>query len=333
MNRNFFIPHVLKTPAGNPGMKANRRDSARKPRDPVRGCFIAGCLCLSLSGLIGCSRPPAGYTEEMLLMGTTARITVVPDTPRNQDAAHKAFSLLNEYDRRFSFFSAQSELSQLNAAAATAAQKVSPDLFELIEKSLWYSGLTQGVFDVTATSLQRQSGYGSIIINKPENTVKFTDPKTKIDLGGIAVGYCIDKAASQLRGQGVENFLIDIGGDIIAYGRNADNQSWQIGLQDPFSSKVILASFPLNNEAVTTSGNYVKKHIIDPKAGTVSTSRVMSVAVFAPTCIDADALATTLFICGPGEQTQEIIRKVPGLRVVFVLDHAGRAELTEISSE
>jgi len=289
--------------------------------------FIVACLFPSLMMLSGCFRQK-GYTEEMLLMGTTARITVIPDTPQNQEAVHKVFSRLNEYDRRLNFFSPDSELSRLNTAAASGPQKVSPDLLELIEESLRYSGLTRGVFDVTATSLQRQSGYGTIIINKPEHTVAFSDPRTKIDLGGIADGYCIDKAAAQLRGSGVENFLIDIGGDIIAYGRNAEDQPWQIGLQDPFSTKQILASFPLNNEAVTTSGNYVKKHIIDPKTGTVSAkNQVLSVAVFAPKCIDADVLATTLFICGPGEQAEEIVRKVPGMRAVFVMNRDGKAEI------
>ncbi|MDD5746523.1 MAG: FAD:protein FMN transferase [Candidatus Omnitrophica bacterium] len=264
-------------------------------------------------------------------MGTTARITVIPDTPENQAAVHKIFARLNEYDRRFSFFSLDSELSRLNAAAAVVPQKVSPDLLELIAESLCYSGLTRGIFDVTATSLQRQSGYGSIIIDKSEQTVGFSDPKTKIDLGGIAVGYCIDKAAAQLHRRGIENFLIDIGGDIIAFGRNAGNQSWQIGLQDPFSTKEILASFPLNNEAVTTSGNYVKKHIIDPKTGTVSGQNpALSVAVFAPRCVDADVLATALFVCGPGAQAEEIVHKVPGMRAVFVIDRGGKAEMMEI---
>jgi len=287
-------------------------------------------LCLSLAILPGCSGQK-GYTEEMLMMGTTARITVIPDTPENQAAVHKIFARLNEYDRRFSFFSPDSELSRLNAAAAAAPQKVSPDLLELIAESLRYSELTKGVFDVTATSLQRQSGYGSIIVNKPDQTVGFSDPKTKIDLGGIAVGYCIDKVAAQFHSRGIENFLIDIGGDIIAYGRNAEDKPWQIGLQDPFAQESILASFPLHDEAVTTSGNYVKKHIIDPKTGTVSGQNpVLSVAVFAPRCADADVLATVLFICGPGAQAQEIVHKVPGMRAVFVIDRGGKAEMVEI---
>jgi thiamine biosynthesis lipoprotein len=287
-------------------------------------------LCLLFILVSGCSHQP-GFTEEMILMGSAARITVIPDSLENREAVRQVFVMLNEQDRRFSFFSAESELSQVNKAAASFPQKASRELMELIEKSLEYSRLTNGVFDVTATSLQRYGGYGSIIVHKLESTVYFQDPGTRIDLGGITVGYCLDKAAAYLSSQGIDNFLIDIGGDIIARGRNAGNKFWQVGLEDPFFSGRILRSFLLENEAVTTSGNYVKKHIIDPASGKVSKNRVMSVAVFAKTGIDADVLATTLFICGPGERANEIMRNFRGTKAIFVLERKGATEQIKIN--
>lgn len=271
-------------------------------------------------------------TETILAMGTTARITIVVDHPtrnkidRDYKMIDEAFSLLKKYDQTLSFYSQDSELKAINKNAGQAPVKISDLMLDILEKSLFYSKFTGGVFDVTATSLQKEGGYGSIILNTKRKTVYFKNKKTKIDLGGIATGFAVDKIAEHFEQFQIENYLIDIGGDIYAHGVNEHGVTWKVGVRNPISPEKIVKKVSIKNQAVTTSGNYVKKHIIDPKSGSLADEGLLSVSVIAPTCVDADVFATAFFIMGMPRAKALILRHRNDIKALFVISNQGRPE-------
>lgn len=272
-------------------------------------------------------------TETILAMGTTARITIVVENPttkkinKTYKALDEAFSSLKEREQSLSFYSPDSELEAINKSAGQGQVKISDLLLDVLEKSLVYCELTKGAFDITATSLQKEGGYGSIVLNSRKKTVYFKNKKTKIDLGGIATGFVIDEIAKRYEQLQIQNYLIDVGGDVYAHGVNEKGQPWQVGVRDPVYSERMIKKFSIKNQAVTTSGNYVKKHIVDPKTSSIAKSELLSVTVIAATCIDADVLATAFFIMGI-DKTQAFIKdKRNDIKVLFVIDKQGSPEV------
>ncbi|MCP4648963.1 MAG: FAD:protein FMN transferase [PVC group bacterium] len=281
----------------------------------------------------GCSNRPF-LSRQMILMGSSAKITIVSDSSQAQEAMDEAFAILKEYDQMMSYYAENSELTMINQHAAKIPVEMSKDMFEIINRALEYSNLTDGIFDITATTLQRQSRYDTIIIrpNRGIWSVSFRDPHTKIDLGGIVVGFSIDKVVARFAELGIKDFLIDVGGDIYAKGKNAQGKNWQIGIRDPFNSKRVIKKVALVDEAVTTSGNYVKHHIIDPVSKKIVESDILSVTVFSEKCVDADVLATAFFIMGM-EKTTEFLRNNSGRKVVFVVNEDGKAKVVKMKGE
>ena len=249
-------------------------------RNILRFLYIPAVIIILLIVII--NRPHDKLIKETIItMGTTANIDVFLKSP-NRDTVKKARlaireaeRLLNEYDAAFSYYSEDSELSQVNQAAASHPVKASETLIEVLTKALQYSAVTDGVFDVTATSLEKENGYSSIVLNKKKGTIYFKDPKTKIDLGGIVTGFAIDKVAEYFKNSGINNYLIDVGGDIYAGGLNRKGNPWQIGIRNPQSQDKIIKRIAISNQAITTSGNYIKNHIIDLKKKAVASGDVL----------------------------------------------------------
>lgn len=270
-------------------------------------------------------------TQEMLIMGTICRISIITgkDCSNTQasDALNKAFKLLKDYERRWNFYSKDSELVLINAKAQDQAVKLSPQTFEIISRGLEFSIRTDGVFDITATSLQQQGGHGNIVLNANDRTVTFSDKKTKIDLGGMATGYAIDRVVEFFDKNAVNDYLIDVGGDIYAKGKNQENQSWRIGVRDPKNKQLIIEDFTIEAEAVTTSGNYEKPHIIDPKTRILAKGDIESVTVKAQSCLDADVLATSFFIMGQDKTKSYIDKYDKNIQVLFIVNKNNKSEI------
>ena len=264
------------------------------------GLFFVLILIFVVSSFLLRSFVPEPISGEMIVMGTVGRISIIADSSiddsRARDLINKAFQIIKDYEGLWSNYSAQSELSSINSRAYPDQFRITTPTFEIIAKALEFSKLTDGVFDVTATSLHEPDGYDKISLGKRDSTIKFRDARTKIDLGGIATGFAIDKAVEFLNSNGVSNYLIDIGGDIYAKGKNQLSETWQIGIRNPQDQDDILQVVAIDGVAVTTSGNYVKKHIIDPASGELADSDMKSVTVIARTCTEADVLATAFFI-------------------------------------
>jgi len=272
-------------------------------------------------------------TETILAMGTTARITVVVKNPTRKkiNSAYKAidegFSLLKKSEQSLSFYSPDSELWQVNKNAGNGPVKISDFMLDVLEKSLEYAESTDGVFDVTATSLQEEGGYGSIVLNKGSKTVYRKDKEAKIDLGGMATGLAIDKVVEKFEKLQINNYLIDVGGDIYGKGRNKAGNPWQVGVRNPLYQDKIIKKFFIKNQAVTTSGNYIKKHIIDPNSGSIADGDLLSVSVIASTCLDADVFATVFFVMGMDRAKAFISKKRNDIKALFVVDNQGEPEI------
>lgn len=265
--------------------------------------------------------------SEALLMGTTFAFTVwtVPEQePGAARAIQETIQLVHALEGRISSWRPDSETSAINAAAGKEAVAVSEDLMALIRASLKWAERSEGAFDATGGPLfdlwnrmrkmetvpteeairdcMDTVGYDKVRVT--ENTVFLTEPEMRLGFGGIGKGFAADRAAAHLKAQGFPNFIIDAGGDLVIAGSRGGTP-WEVAIRHPRSGR-FLASCPLGDGAVATSGDYENyfmadslrySHIIDPRTG-MPTQGVASVTVFAARGVDADPLATAVFVLG-----------------------------------
>ena len=260
------------------------------------------------------------------LMGTTVTITVYnEDKQLANQAIEQAFKEIERIENILSGYKNTSEVYQLNENKEI---KASNELIYVLGKSLRYGDLSRGAFDITVQPILDLYKYSFLELKRPptdqeikqslnsvgyekiyikNNNIKFTDPNTKITLGAIAKGYIIDKAIETLKQNSIEHALVNAGGDMRAIGTKL-KEPWNIALQNPRNKQDYIAIIPLDNKAVATSGDYERyfddnkefHHIVDPRTG-YSATELISVTVITDKAIDADALATSVFVLGKGE--------------------------------
>ena len=289
------------------------------------------------------------------VMGTFARVVAVSDSEDTaQLCVEAAFDELTGVDDMMSDYKAESELSRVNKNAFDEPVKVSGALMEVLLAAVEYSRQTGGAFDVSVgpvVDLWRQAerdgqkptdeqlaaakakvGYENLILDTQALTVRFRVEDMRLDLGGIAKGYAIDRAAEAMRGNGALGGMIDVGGDICCFGAApgpGTRENWVIGLQDPGSDAGLLVKLKLTDTAVATSGDYRRfvligddrfSHIINPKTST-ATGRLSSVTIIAPTAMQADALATAVSVMGH-EKGMELIESLPEAEAILIRTEA-----------
>jgi thiamine biosynthesis lipoprotein len=251
-------------------------------------------------------------------------------------------------------YKSDSEISELNREGFGRAVKVSKSTYEVLQKSIEFSKLTGGAFDVTVGPLvdlwhsaedanfipadaelqqaRSRVGYGKLILDANEESIRFTVEGMEVDLGGIAKGYAIDKAVEAMRKGGAVGGMVDIGGEIRCFGSPPAGQNkWRIGLQDPdkakdgFDAGTPLLVLNLTDAAVATSGHYRRfvtiggkrySHIVDPESGHSSES-LASVTIICPNAIDADALSTAVTVMGK-EKGLALIEQTPGVEAILI---------------
>jgi FAD:protein FMN transferase len=279
-------------------------------------------LLISLLLITACSTSEkAEQTKE--LMGTYVTITIYGEEEQTvEQATEAAYKEIERIEKLVSNYINTSEVYILNENQEIG--NASNELIYLLTKSLKYGDISQGAFDVTVQpildlykdsfeNLKRppteeevqetlnQVGYEYIFIKN--KNMKFTKP-TKITLGGIAKGYAIDKAIEVLKQYDVEHALVNAGGDMRAIGAKGE-EDWQIALQNPRDKKDHITIIHLNDKAVATSGDYERyyddekkfHHIVDPRTG-FSATELISVTIVTDKAVDADALATSVFVLG-----------------------------------
>lgn len=264
------------------------------------------------------------------IMNTDTELTGVSPSTRPGDApegVRKATLALGAVEARFSPYVESSELSRLNAAPVGEAVELSGEMLALFRLAREIGEASDGVFDPTFSpvfSLWRRydkaahlppedelaaaraaSGWAVFEVSNSGAT-RLVD-EAKIDLGGIAKGYGIDKAAEAMVEAGCVGGLVNVGGDIRCFGPRPDGGKWVIGVRHPFVESGQIGVLELNDGAVCTSGNYLRfstiagkrySHIIDPRTGR-PTEANPSVTVLARSATVADAWATALSVLGP----------------------------------
>ena len=257
-------------------------------------------------------------------------------------------SLLEDFDKTASLWVESSMINRINNNDDMQVNDVFVDLFNLSQEVAENSN---GYFDMTVAPVVAAWGFG--VDNQPQikegtvdsllplvnfrkvrldgkNVVK-DDPRIKFDFNGIAQGYSVDMVAKFLESKGIENYLVDIGGEVYASGRKPGRQRWKIGIEKPsdyqYSSREINAELPLTDQAVATSGNYRKyyekngvrySHTIDPKTGRPVEHSLLSVTVIASSCAYADAYATAIMAMGLEDALLFIKEKQIGIEVYFI---------------
>ncbi|MBI1952035.1 MAG: FAD:protein FMN transferase [Acidobacteria bacterium] len=279
-------------------------------------------------------------------MGTAVEIAVAQASPdRAGEAIAAGMGEVERLDRLLSHFRADSEIGRINRRAGKEETLVSSETLEVIEKALHVSRLSGGAFDPTigpvfrlwnfregkipppAALRERLSlvDYRKVRLDRIRSTVFLARSGMELDLGAVAKGYAVDRASAVLRGRGIENFLINAGGDLRVGGGKGKGVPWEIGIRHPRLSSGLIARLRLTQAAVATSGDYEKfflrggeryHHILDPATG-LPARKCQSVTVLAPEALPADALATAVFVLGP-ERGLDLVFRLEGVHVLLV---------------
>jgi len=269
-------------------------------------------------------------------MGTAYTVKInEPHTRIDPLLTKKAIdSLLHDLNKKMSTYLADSELSRINQSQTTDWIIISDDLYEVIKQAINIHNLSEGTFDITIGPLVNLWGFGpdkkpasipddqqiqillhstgtnKIHLNDIPRAIKKDRTNIYIDLSGIAKGYAVDRVAGLLQQQfAIQNYLIEIGGEIRAKGVNPDNQPWRIGIEKPISyQRSVERIINLDNTSMATSGDYRNyfeengiyySHIIDPRDGKPVNHKLASVTVLHSESMIADAWATALQVLGP----------------------------------
>lgn len=317
--------------------------------------FLAIALCWSLAF----PAAAAWHSDTQDIMGTVINVTLWlddgddPEGLKAKRALAAVMAEMHRIDQQYSPFIASSELSRVNQLAGKASAQhplpISAELASIIAKADHYSRLSSGAFDITFASLARyydyrkglqpsaaqfkellpQINYTFIHLDSKANTVYFDHPKVYIDLGGIAKGFAVDRAADILQKMGVVHANISAGGDSRVMG-DKFGKPWLVGIRNPRAQdkNAVAITLPLENCAISTSGDYERffidkdgqrvHHIINPRTGK-SAQGLISVSVIGPLGFDTDPLTKTLFILGP-EKGLALINSLPGFDAVVITD-------------
>lgn len=338
----------------NPGTGAESPHRSAGPpgsAQPVRAALLLLALVLPL----GCDRSagPATYKHAREVMGTFAEVTAVAaDRPTAQRAVSAGYARLDDVNRLMSDYVADSEIGRLNRTPAGTPIVLSPETFACLEAALRVSVRSGGVFDVTCrpyitlwrtaagrnalpteaelAAARARVGCDKLRLDPAARSVTLLADGMQVDLGGIAKGYALDLAAAAMKAAGATAGLVDVGGDIVAFGARPDGQRWRIGVRNPFGPGLI-ATLELTDAAVATSGVQQRffeidgrrySHIIDPRSGRPA-HEAPSVTVIAADGTTADAWATVFSVLSVAEGQRLLTRPhAPPVEVMWITGSA-----------
>ncbi len=320
------------------------------PRSAFRMSFLPVALLFLLltSPLLsrGQAKEPQIFRQSRFTMGTSVEITVSQGaSPKAEEAMEAAFREVERVDFLMSHYRPDSEVSQVTRNAGNKETQVSSETLEVIERAIYFSRLSEGAFDITIGPVFRlwnfregkipddrslrenlkRVDYRKIKVDRVRSSVFLEDRRMELDLGAIAKGYAVDLACAALLKKGVENFLVKVGGEHKAHGERDPGIPWMVGIQHPRLSSELLAKLKVRNAALSTSGDYEKfflkegeryHHILNPSTG-MPAQECQSVTTLCPSAMDADALATAVFVLGP-RKGFSLIEKLPNVHTIIV---------------
>ena len=314
-----------------------------KKKNIVKAAFLVVLIVASVA-IIWQQRSTPYQHDTGFIFGTTYSVTY----QYAKDLQPEIEAEMKEVDSALSPFNKQSIITAINNNQKTGLNKKFTEVFNLAEK---ISRETDGAFDITVAPLVNEWGFGfkkgvdpskhaidslrqivgyQKVALKDGKIVK-QDPRINLDCSGVAKGYGSDCVANLLRRHGIENFMVEIGGEVVTSGINPDRVPWRIGVTKPVDDPTLQGGelqtvLNVTDKAMATSGNYRnfyykggKKyaHTIDPKTGYPVQHNILSSTVVADNCATADAYATAFMVMGL-EKAKAILDKHPELMVYFI---------------
>jgi len=263
-------------------------------------------------------------------MGNSFELTVVAaDETWANERIEAGIAEIQRIERLLTTFSDDSETNLVNKSAGIMPVEVSRETFDLVERSVRISGITQGAFDITygsidkrlwnfdkdmtslpdkdtAKKMVRLINYRNVILDREKSTIYLKEEGMRIGFGGIGKGYAAERARLVMKGLGVTSGVVNASGDLCAWGFQPNGNPWTVGIVNPNVKNEIFSWMSITDMAVATSGNYEKyvmidgkkySHTIDPRTGLPVTG-IKSVTIITTNAEIADAMATPVMIMG-----------------------------------
>ena len=309
------------------------------------------CLLVAISLLLAAAPARAEwFYREEAIMGTRVAVELwSEDADLATRAMDAVIAEMRRTDELMSTYKPESQLSAVNAHAFERPVEVDPEIIDVVSRALDFSRLSGGAFDITYASVgylydyrahQRPSAeqvaaalpgidYRQVQVDRGTNTIRFLRKGVRIDLGGIGKGHAVDRSIDTLRRLGIEHAMVNAGGDTRLLG-DRRGKPWIVGVRDPRNEGKMVTRLPLENEAISTSGDYERyfeedgvryHHILVPGTGDVARA-VRSATVIGPDATLTDGLSTTVFVLGV-ERGMELVSRLPDVEAVIV-DKDGR---------
>ncbi|SHH62793.1 FAD:protein FMN transferase [Flavobacterium defluvii] len=286
-----------------------------------------------------------------LLMGGRFDISIAAkDSLTAEQNIDEVIAEITRIENLISDWKPDSQVSQINQNAGIEPVKVDREVFELTQRAIKLSKITNGGFDVSFAAMDRiwkfdgsmtempsaeaikksveKVGYQNIILDSVKSTIFLKLKGMKIGFGALGEGYATDKCRAMMIAKGIKAGIINGSGDMSTWGKQPNGQPWKIGITNPFKPEKVLAVVPLNQGAVTTSGSYEKfvvfngkrySHIINPATGYPATG-LCSVTVFGPNAETANGLSTSLMVLGK-TQGLLLLQKFPEYSCLMITDN------------
>lgn len=290
------------------------------------------------------------YSQTYYDLNTVSEITLYNiKESDSKEILKKCGDILLNIDNTMSKTREYSDVSKINEKAGEEYVKISDDTFEVIQKAIYFSNISDGVFDISIGPVIDLWGIGTdnarvpsndeiqeklalvnykdISLNKEDKSVKLNKKGMEIDLGGIAKGYAADKLVEYLKSQNVDSAIINLGGNVFILGEKTKDTPFKVGIQDPTSEDgTSIANIAVSNQSVVTSGIYerylkqdgvIYHHMIDPSTGYPFENNLSSVTIISSSSIVGDGLSTTTFGLGL-EKGMKLIESLDDTDAIFI---------------
>lgn len=293
-------------------------------------------------------------THQFYAFNTVITLQAFADIDRCGPAFDAARAASRTFERRLSRTLPHSDISRLNAAQGERVA-IADDTAELLREAIGYCAGSEGMFDITVGSVVRLWNFHESVVPKRSAVeqvlahvdwrmlrvgegegarsawAQLDDPQAAVDVGGIAKGWIADRLSALLEKRGLESFVVNLGGNVMAHGEKPDGSPWRVGLQDPRDKGSIVGAVAIRNASAVTSGVYERcferdgvfyHHILDPKTGLPAQTDAAGATVIARRSIDAEGYSTTLLALGI-ERGIAFARQHPAILGAHFVDAAG----------
>jgi thiamine biosynthesis lipoprotein len=293
--------------------------------------FVSLLLMLLISC---CSKQPL-----TMITGPTMGTTWSLQTVEADSALQQLIQThLDQREAVLSHWRKDSALSAFNAATSTDWQPVPRELVEVVTLARRIADQTDGVLDITLAPMIEAAGFAPKLTSSTSMVtgwqhlharldppaLKKDVPELRLNVASVTEGFVMDELITMLKGKGMSDFLLEVGGEVAAMGLSPTGKPWQVGIQTPEAAPgQVMETLPLSDICVSTSGSYRHRqgsetHLIDPRTARPISSALASVSVIHPSCALADGYATALMVLGPDRG--KLVAEKLGLRVIWILE-------------